>query len=257
MIQVIQAVASASAVILGITYIIGGLVVNLNLARRGITEYQILKVKYLVVGIIYLLYAAGIIVLAMVPAFFLVQYINHRMFPQVLNILSIGASVFLLYLWSKPPKNSDSFLVRWWFWVAAGTVTMIFPQMVLIRQLMSLALDAYSLLLTAQAVFAGTLAFIAQIYHYSCYYYGRHSAATALDPIGVGVLIPVRLAGDKDKMAILTELGISMIKPGITEWILLIDETDKHYIVSVEREEGENTFKVSKDLVDAILYMAK
>jgi hypothetical protein len=42
----IQNIVAASAVMLGFTYIVGGLIVNLNLARRGVVEYQILKVKY-------------------------------------------------------------------------------------------------------------------------------------------------------------------------------------------------------------------
>jgi len=33
--EIIQNVATGSAVVLGITYIVGGLIVNLNLARRG------------------------------------------------------------------------------------------------------------------------------------------------------------------------------------------------------------------------------
>jgi len=54
LIQLFQNIATVSALVVGITYIIGGLIVNLNLTRRGLVEYQILKVKYLVVGIIFL-----------------------------------------------------------------------------------------------------------------------------------------------------------------------------------------------------------
>jgi hypothetical protein len=38
MLEFVQVAASVSAVFLGITYILAGLIVKLNLARRGITE---------------------------------------------------------------------------------------------------------------------------------------------------------------------------------------------------------------------------
>ena len=47
--EIIQNIATGGAALLGLIYIIGGLIVNLNLTRRGIVEYQILKVKYLAV----------------------------------------------------------------------------------------------------------------------------------------------------------------------------------------------------------------
>ena len=69
--DIIQNVATGSVVIIGITYIIGGLIVNLNLARRGLVEYQVLKVKYLVVGIIFLLQLTGVLMFTCIPAFLL------------------------------------------------------------------------------------------------------------------------------------------------------------------------------------------
>ena len=52
MVSILQTILSGSALVLGFMYLVGGLIVNLNLARRGIIEYQILKVNYLVVGLI-------------------------------------------------------------------------------------------------------------------------------------------------------------------------------------------------------------
>ena len=61
--EIIQNLATGGAVVLGIIYIIGGLIVNLNLTRRGIVEYQILKVKYLAVGMIFMFQFFGVIVI--------------------------------------------------------------------------------------------------------------------------------------------------------------------------------------------------
>jgi hypothetical protein len=69
--EIIQNIATGGAALLGITYVVGGLIVNLNLARRGLVEYQILKVKYLPVGFIFLFQFMGVVLFTGVFAFLL------------------------------------------------------------------------------------------------------------------------------------------------------------------------------------------
>lgn len=259
MMSIIQTIISGSALILGVMYLIGGLIVNLSLTRRGITEYQILKVKYLVVGLIFLLQSVGIFVLASIPAFFLLTLSGHRLIVQLLNLLSMSASIVLLRVWAKLPRDTTSILSQWRFWFVASTIGSLFSMMILMRQLLVPRFDIYAVLLSVQALMSGVLVFIAQIYHYSAFYYGRAKPKGALDPIGIGIPTAVRLACDKDAVDLLRGLGVPIDATGITEEVLLIDETDKQYIIGLKRAPKEpaaeeRTLKISKEMIKAILY---
>lgn len=259
MVSILQTLFSGSALVLGFMYILGGLIVNLNLARRGITEYQILKVNYLVVGLTFLLQSIGIFVLAAIPAFFLLSIADNRLLAQLLNIISMLAAISLIVIWARVPRDSDSILGRWRVWFAISVIGALFPLMILFRQLLAPRFDVYSVVLTAQAVMSGILVAIAQIYHYAIFYYGRPKRSGMLDPIGIGVPIPVQLACGKDKAPLLEGLGVPIVQSGVTDEVLLIDETDKQYIIGLKkvqgkRPAGERTLKISKEMVQAILY---
>ncbi|HLO31617.1 MAG TPA: hypothetical protein VK249_20865, partial [Anaerolineales bacterium] len=95
--EIIQNVATVGAVILGIVYIIGGLIVNLNLTRRGVVEYQILKVKYLAVGMIFLVHFLGIVLFTIIPSALIASLSADDVIVQTLSIPSILAALALLY----------------------------------------------------------------------------------------------------------------------------------------------------------------
>jgi hypothetical protein len=254
--QIIQTVATGSAVLLGITYIIGGLIVNLNLARRGVVEYQILKVKYLVVGLIFLLQSIGVFGFAALPAFALLLLVNSVLGYQVVNVISMLAAIGLLVVWSRYPSNTKSFFVDWKFWFACSAIGAVFPMMVLISQLLVPRLYLPWSIVIAQAVMTGALTFMAQLYHYAAFYYGRLHT-NALDPIGVGIPTRVRMACDPEKIQLLKNLGVPVNADNTTSDLYLIDETDKHYIISYQLVAGEKTdetLKIDKDIVKAILY---
>ena len=259
MIDILQTVFSGSALVLGFTYIIGGLIVNLNLTRRGITEYQILKVKYLVVGLIFLLQSIGVFAFAAIPAFFLLAVADNRLAVQLLNIISMLAASSLIVIWAKVPKDTTSILSQWRFWFLISAVGAVFPMMILIRQVLVPMSDVYSVVLTVQGLMSGVLEFMAQIYHYSIFHYGRPKPRGALDPIGIGIPTPVQLACDKDETALLESLGVPITQSGVTDDVLLIDETDTQYIIGLKKVQGqkpigEKTLKISKEMVKAILY---
>ena len=96
--DLIQNIATGSAVFLGITYVIGGLIVNLNLSRRGVVEYQVLKVKYLAVGMIFLFHFIGVVAFTSVPAFLIFLYVRDFFLIQLTSIISVLGSLVLLYV---------------------------------------------------------------------------------------------------------------------------------------------------------------
>ncbi|HLO31618.1 MAG TPA: hypothetical protein VK249_20870 [Anaerolineales bacterium] len=107
------------------------------------------------------------------------------------------------------------------------------------------------------AILSGTLTILAQIYHYSSFYYGRPVGTGALDPIGMGIPTRVNLACDEKVSADLIELGLPLQK-NILRDVYLVDETDEHYIISQEQVPGgagdNQTHKISKSLVKVILH---
>lgn len=257
--DVVQTFLAASAVLLGFVYIVGGLVVNLNLTRRGIIEFQILKVKYLVVGLIFLLHAIGAFSFATLPAIGLLFFAKNLLVMQFICIFSIFSSATLLWIWARVRSSQLSFWTRWNYWFIASVGAALFPMTVLLRQIVSPTDEIEWLILSVEALLVAALTFLAQIYHYSAFYYGRPSPMGALDPIGIGIPSRVRLACEPAGAPLLESLGISIGKDHVTQDLFLIDETDQHYIVAFERipgqEGNDRTLKIDKSMIRAMLFI--
>jgi hypothetical protein len=265
--ELIQNIATSGAILLAVTYIVGGLIVNLNLTRRGLVEYQVLKVKYLVVGIVFLFQSVGVFVFAGLPAFALLVLsvsveVGNLWWFQVVNVISMLAAILLLAVWSRYSANAKSFVIQWPFWFAASAIGAIFPMLVLLRQWLlwdraAFWNDAFWVLVSAEALMTATLTFMAQIYHYAAFYYGRPRSNHVLDPIGVGLPTRVDLICDGTIAADLLELGLPLHKNIIRD-VYLIDETDQHYIIALEQipgvESKNETCKIGKPFVRAILH---
>lgn len=256
--DIIQNVATGSVVILSITYIIGGLIVNLNLARRGLVEYQVLKVKYLAVGIIFLLLCTGVLMFTSIPAFFLLPLSDDIFLVQGLNLISVLASLGLLHIWSIYPSNTKSFYTGWRFWFILSVPATLFPILVFLHQLLTLGRSLDWIINSALAVAAGALALMAQIYHYSAFYYGQPAIGFYTgDPVGMGIPTAVNLVIDEKISPSLSELGLN-IRKNIIHGVYLIDETNQHYIISEEQVPGgggkNKTYKIDKSLVRVILH---
>src|SRR5215510_2251425 len=132
--ELIQNIATGGAAILGATYILGGLIVNLNLTRRGLVEYQILKVKYLAVGFIFLFQFTGVALFASIWAVLLMSLANNILLAQGLNLLSLLGALGLFLVWSRYPPNTKSFVGTWEFWFVLSVVALLFPLLVLLHQ---------------------------------------------------------------------------------------------------------------------------
>lgn len=258
---IIQNFATGSAVALGAIYIIGGLIVNLNLTRRGIIEYQVVKVKYLAVGLIFMVQFFGVLLFTslLLAAIILLTFnlVSTETSYQVTSVLSIVSSIMLLAVWSRYPPNTQSVVGKWSFWFAFSSFSTLFPLYLAITKFFKPETPLEQIPVVFLGILTFALAILAQIYHYSSFYYGRPSLTGALDPIGMGIPTRVEMLCDKSISSSLRELGLTVRKNIIMD-IYLVDETNEHYIVSQEQVPsgtGENkSYKVNKELVKIILH---
>ena len=255
--EIIQNTATGGAVILGVIYAFGGLIVNLNLTRRGIVEYQILQVKYLAVGLIFMFQFLGVALSTMVPVALLFLFSYNLLTIQLTSVVSILAALTLLRVWSRYPPNTTSFVGRWPFWFAMSVLALLYPLFVLLSQVFLPIASFESIPINILAVLTGALAILAQIYHYSSFYYGRPTRTGALDPVGMGIPTRVNILCDKSLSPSLNELGLSVQK-NIIRGVYLIDETNDQYIISLEQVPGgdgnNQSYKINKSLVKIIMH---
>lgn len=257
--EILQNVATGSVVFIGITYILGGLIVNLNLARRGLVEYQVLKVKYLAVGIIFLLQFTGVLMVSSILAFLLLPQSHDILIVQGLNLISVLASLGLLHVWTLHRSNTLSFLRLWRSRFMLSVAAMVFPVLVFLHQLLRVDSSLDWIANSVLAVAAAALALMAHIYHYAAFYYGQPAAGFySADPVGMGVPTAVNLLIDEKISKALSEMGLR-VQNNIVQDVYLIDETSQHYILSEEQvpgSDGKNkTYKIDKSLVNVILHM--
>jgi hypothetical protein len=257
--EVIQNVATGSVVFLGITYILGGLIVNLNLARRGLVEYQVLKVKYLAVGVIFLLQFTGVLMVSSILAFMLLPQTHDIFIVQGLNLISVLASLGLLHVWTLHRSTALSFLRLWRSRFMLSVAAMVFPVLVFLYQVFRSDSSLDWIVNSVLAVATGALALMAHIYHYATFYYGQPAAGFyTSDPVGMGIPTAVNLLVDQKISEALSELGLR-VQNNIVQGVYLVDETSQHYIVSEEQvpgADGKNkTYKIDKSLVNVILHM--
>ena len=257
--EILQNVATGGVVFLGITYIIGGLIVNLNLARRGLVEYQVLKVKYLAVGVIFLLQFTGVLMFSSIAGFLLLPLSDDNFLVQALDLISVLASLGLLHVWSLHRSNTLTFLRGWRSWFMLSVAATVFPVLVFLHQALRFDPSLDWIVNVVLAVAAGALALMAQVYHYATFYYGQPAAGFYRgDPVGMGIPTAVNLLIDETISRAVSEMGLR-VRKDIVHDVYLIDETGQHYIVSEEQVPGSHgknkTYKIDKSLVKVILHM--
>jgi len=135
--------------ITGGIYLVGGFIVNSYLGRYGVVEYQILRAKYLAVGIMYLLYLLAaslwtlIIGIVIAPIVFLFDTDLISLFDAATSLLLLPWSFGFLFLVSaKRP-----FQIRFKFFevLKSGPAFIIFTGFMLIFPFISLAALIYEL----------------------------------------------------------------------------------------------------------------
>jgi hypothetical protein len=257
--EAIQLITSVVALILGVAYVTGGLIVNLHLAHYGVTEYQILRVKYLVVGLIFLvtnLVTIFIAFLASSLSFTFLSFAPNSVLA-VLAIISLLASGVLLgrrLFAKKIAKSRVFFPVSLGWFVLYSSFSWVFTVYFILRQMLLGASDLYSAIWMIPAILLGTLAVFGQLYFYARFIYGDPSQY--YDPIGMGVPVAVKLAVGESNLRLLEHMGIPTLPPDLTDKISLLDESDSHYIIGVDTEKGLQVSKIAKELVKGIVYLA-
>jgi hypothetical protein len=251
-IETLQLLTSGTALVLGIAYVVGGLIVSFHLSQYGVSDYQILRVKYLVVGLVFLTSTLLLLLVSVLLTFALMLVINP-IYWAVTWLLSIPIIILLLVLASVEMKaqRSRSMMVwamplygvlsfgAWWF-----SLTAIMRQ--LIFRVTIGSIDSVFVILISFA------AFIGQIYFYSRHLYGN---PMTLDSVGIGIPVKAKLAGDEANILLLSHMGIPATQADLTDTLLVIDETDTDFIVRVDAGAKIQIFKVRKDLIKGIVYL--
>jgi hypothetical protein len=260
----VQVITSIAAVILGIGYVVGGLIVNIHLSAYGVTEYQVVRVKYLVVGLIYLanfitlLLATGMISVALMSVIIISSAAGGESvynYFYVLFAISFISALSLVFIWifdKTISKRKWLFLKSWWTYVVLSILSLMFPLSLISIQVG--AISAINPLFPAMLIIVVFLGALGQIYFYSRNLYGNPSLE-GFDPIGMGIPVKVRLAGEESAITLLNQMGIEIASPNTSSDVYLIDETDSHYIVSPKLQIGVRIYKVEKSMIKGLIYL--
>ena len=251
--QIFQILAGSAGAALGFTYVVGGLIVNTHLSRYGVTEYQILRAKYLAVGLVYLinmivnLIPAAIIALILIPL--------GQLAIQLAGVAALLAAGWLLKLWSQREIRRQ-FFSSWRLWVLLSVVSLVFPLMVIARLSLTGITGFVDGVLVIEVVVLGLLAITAQVYFYAKFLYAQPTVfAGALDPTGMGAAVWARLAGQREEIAFLQQMGVPFESDELTANVLLIDETESHYIIGLDTGDSMRAIKVDKAVIKAVQYL--
>ena len=134
-----------------------------------------------------------------------------------------------------------------------GALSLAYPVIIGLRQEITGARDLISGIFVAGAILITFVALMGQIYYYARYIYGNPST---FDPIGMGIPVMVKLAGIDKDITLLAHIGIPSEQVDLTQQVMLIDETDNHYIVGVDVGPQRKVFKINKELVKGIVYLS-
>jgi hypothetical protein len=171
-----------------------------------------------------------------------------------LAVFSLLAAVILILLWATGRKQDR----RWHYnldWVLFATLaafSLAYPLQILIYQSATHSTAPEDVIHVCGATLVGILSFIGQIYFYSRYIYGNSSS---LDTIGMGIPVKVKLAGTEENITLLAHMGLPIQPPDMTAEVLLIDETDSHYILGNGTGAAMKVYKIDKALIKGIVYI--
>lgn len=254
--QVISFLTAGAAVI----YILGGFIVNLYLTQYGIVEYQVVQIKFLAVGLMYLsidlfvnLFSYLLALLIGVALSLSPANANELLLYGLMYIPSLVAGGWLFF--SAARKKTSRIKVRdeWRVLFLLGSIANI-PNGYLLAHLLLDMNMPYSGKEILNMIVCGALAQVAMLLYYSRWLYGNRKDNFGILLLGRGAPTKIEIAGDTAQIGLLKDLGVPIRKRGITEPVYLIDETDTQYIIGIEKGEHLQPIKVMKKYVTALLY---
>jgi hypothetical protein len=254
--QIISFLTAGAAII----YILGGFIVNLYLTQYGIVEYQVLQIKFLAVGLMFL----AVDLFINLFSYFIALLIGISITTSaeasreiLLNLLiCIPSLIFASQLFFAAIRKRQFNAKRqneWFYILWAGLLANI-PTGFLLSHLFleqNIPVQGQTLL---NIIVCVALAQAALVLYYARWIYGSSIGNSGLMLIGRGAPVQIEIAGDADQIGLLKELGVPVRKKGITEPVYLIDETDTQYIIGIQKEDKLQPIKVMKKFVTAMLY---
>ncbi len=256
----------------GAVYLLGGLIVNLHLSRFGVTEYKLLKAKYLAVGL-HFLFSSGL-VLGLAAAFVVIVPVKSLQDLQIrliisLIVLLLTATVYynqrfhswVKRFWTKVLRRKEQEVTFHMWWLMTFGIGLYPISLALsCNWLRTNMIDSqyFSLLILLALLYSvAGLAFITLYFGVEIYANPVPVGPEAADFIGTGKLQKVQFVGKFEDLKLIKQLGIPLETPRRTGELGLLDETEDYYLVVVYEETGDKAIKVSRELVKGIAYRGR
>lgn len=260
MLQALQQLSSLFTLFAALTYLVGGLIVNIHLGKYRITEYQLLSIDYLIVGLVFLWNLCLMLIVPFIPATFVLAFERLHYQPGIyggIGVSIIGTLGYLVWmtLYSHlPAKLKKNKVIPF----LLSSLAIIYPLSVILRFVSPSLSDIVPEWEKSVAAAIGAFQIGGITINYAWRVYGNPVDETTDDiggGIGRGVPRSVQLAGDEEKLALLVHVGIPLVNDNLSSIVYLIGETNTQYIVTRSLEDDSEAIKVNKDTVSAIRYL--
>jgi hypothetical protein len=265
----IQKILATIALCIGGIYLLGGIIVNLYLARYGFSEYQLVRSKYLAAGLVYIFNT--IVVIGLTVVLNVIFPLSSFWGLQLRSLTSFISLMLLaiLYYNQKFHLRTKNFLSRYLtkrglstgaaIWWLASLGISIYPVSVALSYdwLKRNVPETYHFKLQiVLAILYGVAGFSLMTLYYGLEMYAN---TLSIGPntsrfIGTGIKQRVRFVGKPEDIELIKQLGIPTENPQSTAEVFLIDETDNYYLVVLHVGQKEKAAKINRDLVKGIAY---
>jgi len=276
----IQSTIAITGITLGAVYVIGAFIVNTYLAKFGLQEYSILRVKFLAVGLNYLFNLSYRIILALLLISIILIF-NKDTIRLIIITISISSLFMISYIvlvmkdinlsllnrdWTYPVRYffSTMSLLGPLLFFSEFLISSIFPSSEYSKFFLTSALrsNGKSISFTVgevsffviMIVFLITVILFDMIF-YALRLYGNLSPNVERTPTGAGIPTLINLSGDN--LQSMERLGVPVSENQTVNDILLIDETDKDLILGINIKNQIKAVKASKTLVKNIFYIRR
>ena len=246
--EILQNFGAVSALLLGVIYVCGGIIVTFYLEQYKLSDFQVLRVKYFTAGFMYLIVQAINLWAAYMIAI-LIDNATTRSRALMLVLAGLGfvASAVLVLLASRKPKIMERRLLRFPAYTLLSFICSLFPAYIMLLSSSPSGVPA-ELMDTMNIMAAATIFLLGQLSmmnFFGVYVYGR-----TFHPV------EVQISTDLETARNLGQFGFAT-KKGVVGPLYLIDETESTYIFGLKMENDFQALKIAKNLVKTILYKAE
>ncbi len=251
MLDIINQISIVGAFFLSISYILGLLIVNLDLSSYGITRLDMLRLKYLVVGIIYSITIAVHAAIS-IPIAFLLSNLSSWYFDSITIFTYLGLVISYFIFVNKPIKIKIRPYIFITIWLLISVATIAVPMRI------------FAFPISADQIYEKNIGYgiivmysIVHTFFYGFYIHGKRTFE-GKRPIFPGISAPgsVEILFIPNKLEFLEDLGIPLVSTNKTQTVLLIDQTQDEIIISTKSDKDkQNVFTLSKDVILGIHHL--